>query len=63
MFFHIPLAEATQRHFGVLYENVRYVFTRLPKGLNLAPSEMQFFSSVTVQIVENRFPDVRWLVY
>ena len=43
IFFHIPLAEATQRHFGVLYDNVQYGFTRLPMGLKLAPSEMQLF--------------------
>ena len=42
-FFHIPLAESTQCHFGVMYDGQTYVFTRLHMGLKSAPAEMQHF--------------------
>ena len=62
-FYHIPLSCHTQRHFGVLYRDQTYVFTKLPMGLKHAPAEMQHFSCVTAKLVEERFPGVRSLVY
>ena len=62
-FYHIPLSRQTQRHFGVLYRDQTYVFTKLPMGLKHAPAEMQYFSCVTAKLVEESFPGVRSLVY
>ena len=62
-FFHIPLAPSTQNNFGVSYGGKTYVFTRLPMGLKVAPAEMQLFSSVTVKLVEERFPGVKGMAY
>ena len=61
-FYHIPLARSTQCHFGVLYDNTTYVFTRLPMGLKIAPSEMQMFSTAVAELVQSRF-SVRCLAY
>ena len=61
-FYHIPLARSTQCHFGVLYDNTTYVFTRLPMGLKIAPSEMQLFSTAVAELVQSRF-SVRCLAY
>lgn len=62
-FYHIPLAPCTRQKFGVLYDCQTYLFTRLPMGLALAPSEMQHFACATVKIVEDKFPGVRGLAY
>ena len=39
-FYHIPLARSA-RHFDVLYNNMSYVFKRLPMGLKIAPSDIR----------------------
>ena len=62
-FYHIPLSRQTQRHFGVLYRDQTYVFTKLPMGLKHAPSEMQYFSCFTAKLIEESFPGVCSLVY
>ena len=54
-FYHIPLARSSQSHFGVLYDHKTYLFTRLPMGLKIAPSEMQFFADAVAEVVQARF--------
>ena len=62
-FYHLPLAESTQPNFGVLFRGETFVFTRLPMGLSIAPSEMQEFACCTVKIVQAKFPGVIGLSY
>ena len=61
-FYHLPLAEYTRLDFGVNYNGSTYVFSRLPMGLSISPSEMQDFACVTVKLVE-KFPGVRGIAY
>ena len=53
-FYHISLCPSTQCHFGVLYSGQTYLVTRLPMRYNHAPDEMQYFSCVTVTLLEKR---------
>ena len=62
-FYHIPLAESAGVNFGVDYDGQTYVFARLPMGLSIASSEMQYFSCATVKLVEAEFPGVKGIVY
>ena len=62
-FYHIPLAASSQVKFGVSYDGQTYVFTRLPMGLSISPSEMQYFACATVKLVEEAFSGVKGIAY